>query len=260
MELIEYRDVSIAYEKGHPVVEHVDLTFPRGTITALLGPNGSGKTTLMSVLNRIMSPSEGKVLIEGRDIAGMRQKELARLIASVPQFSSPSFDYTVYNMILWGRAPHISYAPRPEDHAVVEETIRKMEITHLRDKIFSELSGGEKQMVLISRAIAQKCPVILMDEPTTYLDLNNQTRILNTIRDINKRDNATFIITLHEPNHALYLADSIVMVHDKKAEQGPKEEMMTREKMQSLYGVRSEFLKIFDMNFMAVDYRSQQED
>lgn len=256
MELIEYHDVGIRYKMESPVVEHLNLKFKSGTVTALLGPNGSGKTTLLSALNRLLKPYCGSVFIEGENIDNISQKALAKKIATVPQFSSPNFSFTVYNMILWGRAPHISYTPKAEDYAIVAETIERLKINHLRDKVFTELSGGEKQMALVARAIAQKSSVILMDEPTTYLDINNQIRILNLVKEINTNDGVTFIITFHEPNHALYLADQVVMVNNGTARQGSVSEMMTKENIQSLYGVNSAFLNLFDMSYLAIDYRS----
>ena len=257
MELIEYHDVTIAYDPKRPVISHAELRIPQGGITALLGPNGSGKTTLLSVLNRLLRPVSGEVFVGGRALSAISHRELARTIATVPQFSAPSFDYTVEHMILWGRAPHVAYLPRKADLAVVDQTIERMGLERLRRRPFSALSGGEKQLVLIARALAQTCPVILMDEPTTYLDIGNQVRILNTIREINAQSGTTFLVTLHEPNHALYLADEIVLVHHGAIEQGAPDAMLTPENIQTLYGARAAFLDLFDMRYMAIDSRPQ---
>ncbi|NLW65495.1 MAG: ABC transporter ATP-binding protein [Clostridiales bacterium] len=256
MELIEYRNVCLQYEKGRPVINNVSFALEEGSITAFLGPNGSGKTTLMSALNRLITPFEGDVFIDGKNVKSIPLKKLATMIACVPQFSSPSFAYSVYNMILWGRAPYISYMPKPRDYQIVDETIERFQIAHLKDKPFSSISGGEKQMVLIARAIAQKTPIVLMDEPTTYLDIKNQIKILNVIRDINKSDGATFAITLHDPNHALYLADNIVMVNGGGAVKGKTDELMTENNIEKLYNVKSSFMPLYDMRYMTVDYRN----
>ena len=258
MELIEYKNVSIKYEKGRPVINDVSFALEKGSITAFLGPNGSGKTTLMSTLNRLIKPYEGDIFVEEKSIESIPLKKLATMIASVPQFSSPSFSYTVYNMILWGRAPYISYTPKAADYQIVDDTIDRFEITHLKNKPFTSISGGEKQLVLIARAIAQKTPIVLMDEPTTYLDIKNQIKILNVIKNINETDGVTFAITLHEPNHALYLADNVVMVSKGNAVKGKTSDLMTAENIEKLYNVKSSFMNLYDMRYMTVDYRNDK--
>lgn len=158
-----------------------------------------------------------------------------------PQFTPPGFGYSVYDMILCGRAAHIAYLPGPEDRAAVEEVIERFGIEQLRDKPVGELSGDEKQMVLIARAIAQKTPVVLMDEPTPYLDIRNQVKILNVIREINRSDGVTFAIALHDPNHALSLADRVVLVSGGSAVLEETETAMTVENMDRLYSVKTAF-------------------
>lgn len=255
MELIEYRNVSIRYEKGKPVISNVSFGLEKGSITAFLGPNGSGKTTLMSALNRLVTPFEGEIFVDGISIKDIPLKKLAAKIATVPQFSSPSFGYSVYNMILWGRAPYISYTPKPEDYRIVDETIERLKIERLKDKPFTGISGGEKQLVLIARAMAQKTPIVLMDEPTTYLDIKNQIKILNIVKEINASDGVTFAVTLHDPNHALYIADNVVMVSNGSAVKGKTADMMTEENIRKLYDVKSSFADIGGIRYMAVDYR-----
>lgn len=256
MELIEYKNVSIQYEKGKPVLEDVSFSLEKGSITAFLGPNGSGKTTLMSALNRLMIPYKGEIFVDEKKIQSISQKKLATFIATVPQFSSPSFSYSVYNMVLWGRAPHISYMPRPKDYKIVDETIKRFGIEHLKDKPFMSISGGEKQLVLVARAIAQKTPIVLMDEPTTYLDIKNQIRILNVIKEINQSDGVTFAITLHDPNHALYLSNNVVMVSGGNAVKGKTDELLTEKNVEKLYNVKSSFTYLHNMRYMTVDYRN----
>ena len=255
MELIRMEDVAVQYVKQKPVVEHVNLSFEKGSITAFLGPNGSGKTTLMSTLNQLIRPCSGKILIDGQDIGSLSHKQLARQIATVPQANTPGFSYSVYDMIMLGRAPYISYLPREEDKAVVEKVIDRFGIRFLRDKAFDRLSGGERQMVMIARSIAQSTPIVLMDEPATYLDLRNQARILTCVREINEQDGVTFIITLHDPNHALFLADEVVLVQNGGAVKGPTGELLTEETVRSLYHVDSAMVPKFGKRCMLVNYQ-----
>lgn len=255
MELIEYRNVAIRYGNAPPVVKDVSFSLPAGGITAFLGPNGSGKTTLMSALDRLITPCAGDILLGSRSIRTIPLRELAKQVAFVPQFTPPGFGYSVYDMILCGRAAHIAYLPGPEDRAAVEEVIERFGIERLRDKPVGELSGGEKQMVLIARAIAQKTPVVLMDEPTTYLDIRNQVKILNVIREINRSDGVTFAIALHDPNHALSLADRVVLVSGGSAVLEKTETAMTVENMDRLYGVKTAFTEAFGTRCLNIDFR-----
>lgn len=128
----------------------------------------------------------------------------------------------------------------------------------MKEKAFSSISGGEKQLVLIARAIAQKTPIVLMDEPTPYLNIKNQIKILNVIKEINENDKVTFLITLHDPNHALYLADNIIMGSGGGAVKGKTGDVMTEDNIAKLYDVKSSFMQLYDMRYMAVDYRSKK--
>lgn len=258
MELIEYRDVAIQYEPGRPVVRDVNIAMKQGSITAFLGPNGSGKTTMMSALNGMIRPCAGEILVDGRNISHMKRRELGRTIACVPQFTTPSFSYTVADMVMWGRSPYISYKPKSEDYNIVQDALEQFKIGHLAHKPFNSISGGEKQLTLIARAIVQDTPIVLMDEPATYLDLKNQVHILNLILEIRNSRRTTFVITLHDPNHALYVADNAVLVHDGTAEIGPKREVMTRENLESLYQISASFIDRNDMTYMLPDFSRLQ--
>lgn len=253
MGIISYRNVFIEHVKDAPIIEDASFEIEKGSITALLGPNGSGKSTLMSTMNRLKSARSGKILIEGHEIDSMRPKELAKKVAFVSQFSENTFNYSVEDAILWGRAPYISYLPRSRDHEIVEETMNRLEISHLRKKTFNAISGGERQMVLVARAIAQRSPVILMDEPTTYLDVRNQARILNIIKELNKNEKVTFIVTLHDPNHAMFIADNVAMIKDGRIEMDKAEQMLTEEKLEGLYGVKCG-IKQGISKFIEIDY------
>ena len=241
MALISYQNVAIEYEKGLPVIKNVSFSIPEKTITAFLGPNGSGKTTLMTALIGLIRPCEGEILLNGRSIHEYSVKKLAAEIAYVPQFSTQTFDYTAAEMVMWGRAPYIGYRPGKEDVEIVMDTMRQMQIDHLKNRPFNSISGGEKQMVMIARALSQQTPVILMDEPATYLDLKNQKKILNIIRRLREERNITFVLTLHDPNHALYLADHVLMVSDHTAKYGAVQDLMTPENLERLYGVKTSF-------------------
>ena len=252
MELIEYKNVYVGYEKDDYVLENVNFSIKKGTVTSLLGPNGTGKSTLMSTMNKLFKPLKGDIYIEGKDVKGMSQKEVAGHIAYVPQVTEAGFSFSVEEAIMWGRAPYISYLPRAMDYEIVDDVIRQFRIDHLKKKSFNSISGGERQMVLVARAIAQQSPIVLMDEPATYLDLHNQSKILNVIKEINKKQNVTFIVTLHDPNHAMYISDNVMLIKDKHVRLGTKEEMMTEEELEELYGIRCEVQGAEDDKYIKV--------
>ena len=238
MGLIEYKNVYIGYDKKSNILENVNFSLEEGSVTALLGPNGSGKSTLMSTMNNLLKANAGDIIIDGKNIKRMSTREISQKIAFVPQVSKTGFSFSVREAILWGRAPYITYLPRDNDHKIVENVIKQFHIERLADKSFNEISGGERQMVMIARAIAQEAPIVLMDEPATYLDLFNQTQVLNVIRDINRERNVTFIITLHDPNHAMYISDNVMMIKNGHVRIGTRDEIMTEENLMDLYGIR----------------------
>ncbi len=231
MELIRFCDVTLGYEQM--VLQHVDFGMQRGRITVFLGPNGVGKSTLFAAACGLLKPMQGSIEIDGDP----RPKQLARTIAMVPQSAQVSFAYRVFDMVLWGRAPYISYLPGKEDEAIATRMMQRLGITHLADKVFNHLSGGERQMVMIARALAQQTPVILMDEPATFLDLANQTKILRLVRQLNREDGITFGITVHDPNHALYLADDVALVQNHTVRYGAARELLTEHTIERLFGV-----------------------
>ncbi len=251
--MIRIENVTIAYQK-HIVLEKVNLRIEKGMITTFLGPNGSGKTTLMSSINGTIKPREGNIFIHDRDVAKLKTKELARMVATVPQLYNSNFSFTVFDMVLLGRSPHIGYTPGKEDAEKADEAIRQIGIEHLRGKEFNRLSGGEKQLVMIARAIAQETEIVLLDEPTSYLDLKNQLKVLRIVKQINALKNVTCIMTLHDPNHALMYSDKIVLFHKGTAEMGTIEDMINSKTILEVYGVKAEILDIHNKRYVIPDY------
>jgi iron complex transport system ATP-binding protein len=251
--MIRFEEVSIAYQK-QTVLEKVNLEIEKGTITTFLGPNGSGKTSLMSSINGTIKPVHGNIYIDGRDVSKLKTKNLARIVATVPQLYNANFNFTVLDMILLGRSPHIGYVPRKEDLDKSDEAIQKVGIKYLRDKEFNRLSGGERQLVMIARAIAQDTEVILLDEPTSYLDLKNQLKVLNIVKQINSTQKVTCIMTLHDPNHALMYSDKIVMFNNGTVETGTIEDMINSKSIYEVYGVKADIVKVNNKKFVIPDY------
>lgn len=204
----------VTYGYGNtPVLKDVSLSLGKGEVVSLLGPNGSGKTTLLKVLLGLCRPREGEVRLEGCPVREINAKALARRIAYVPQTHKISFAYRVIDVVLMGRMPHkpffFRYSKQDEKEAV--KALEQLSIAHLKDRPYTEVSGGERQMTLIARALAQGADILVMDEPVTGLDYGNQIRLLAQIAAL-ADDGYTFIKTTHFPEHAVWISDQVVML------------------------------------------------
>jgi len=219
--VLEVARVSAGYGELS-VLRDVSFEVERGSILALLGPNGCGKTTLLRIIGKLHVASDGTISVEGRDIATMNQHELSRVMASVAQAQRTSFPFSVLDVLLTGRMPYISMmsSPSEADRELCREVLDWFGIGHLERKSVTKLSGGERQLVMIARALAQEPSVLLLDEPTTYLDLRNQVRVLETIRRLAHEQGLTVLMTIHDPNEALAYADRAVLLRKLAALEG----------------------------------------
>ncbi len=212
MELIRAEGITFGYSRS-PVLLNVSLSVRKGEIVSLLGPNGSGKSTLLKVLLGIYRPGSGSVLFEGKSISRIAPKELAKRIAYVPQTHRMAFAYQVLDVVLMGRTPHkpFFYRYSREDRNIALQALERLSILHLKDKSYTEISGGERQLTLIARALAQGADTLVMDEPANGLDFGNQVKLLDQITHLAK-DGFTFIKSTHFPDHAMWIADRVVML------------------------------------------------
>jgi iron complex transport system ATP-binding protein len=230
---------------GRGILNGVSLTAHAGEVTVILGPNGSGKTTLMLCLSGQLQPDRGAITLAEQNLADLRRRSLARLLATVPQEHHPVFPYAVREVILLGRVARVGYWSQPgtEDLAMVEEVLDLLSLRPLADKPYTHISGGERQLVLIGRALAQEPQILLLDEPTSHLDFKNQVLILKLIRELAQDRGLTVLLTLHDPNLALLFADRVALLGDGRvADQGPAAEVMQPEAMAALYGIPVEML------------------
>jgi iron complex transport system ATP-binding protein len=197
-----------------PVVSDVSFRVAEGSLAVLLGPNGSGKTTLFKCIAGLWRYGSGTVMFDGRDIMGMNFRERASMLAVVPQDHTPPFPYTVFQAVLMGRAPHVGLyaAPSPADEEAAFQALRTVGIAHLADRSYTRVSGGERQMVLIARALAQDAPIILLDEPTSHLDFRNQHLVLETVQRVAADKGLTVLMTLHDPNLTACFAHQVIML------------------------------------------------
>ncbi len=209
---LEVSNIRFSYN-SLPVLSDVSFTLEPGQIVCLLGVNGAGKSTLLKCLNRILHPQAGTVMADGEDLLKISRNRIARLIGYMPQ-RHPDTQLTVFEAILMGRKPHIKWSLGPEDYAVVEDTIEQTGIAHLAMHRVCDLSGGEIQKVIIARALAQSPKVLLLDEPTSNLDLKNQHDVMRLVYNIVKTKMLYTIIAIHDLNMALRYADRFILLKE----------------------------------------------
>lgn len=236
--VLEARDVRHGYG-ARVVLDGVSLCFAQGQLVSLLGPNGCGKTTLLKLLLGLLSPRGGDVLFRGQSIHSIPRRLYARHVAYVPQSHRTAFPYPVEDVVAMGRLPHQSGWLRKSvgDEPWIEEALAKLEISHLRKRPYTEISGGERQLTLIARALAQGADTIIMDEPTAALDYGHQVRLLEQLAKLSE-NGLTCIKSTHTPEHALWVSDRVVMLQNGQVvADGRPRDQITPENLQRLYRV-----------------------
>ncbi len=213
--MIQVKNLCFYYGKN-AVLKNIDIEAAGGEVVSLVGPNGAGKSTLLKCVNRILKPSGGSVWVGGEDIRCLRVRKLARIFGYVPQASHPTFPATVFETVLLGRRPYLDWRVSVENRDVVYEMLALLNLGHLAMRSFNELSGGEQQRVLIARALVQQPKVLLLDEPTSSLDLKHQLDVLSHLVAIVKSRGVAVIMAIHDLNLASQYSDRIVFLKQGK--------------------------------------------
>jgi len=237
--------ISFAYEPGRDVLRSVSLSIGERQVVSILGANGSGKTTLLDCLSGIRTPYEGTVSIDGRRLTDLSPRERAKRIGVVPQLHEPVFAFSVGQAVLLGRAPHLGLFAHPakDDLDAVERALSAVGISDLRDRSYTRISGGERQLVMIARGLAQGARYLLMDEPAAHLDPHHQHDVLSVVRDLADQG-FSFVVTSHHPNNALLYADEVVFLIGGRAEvHGPPGSAITEETLEMAYEMEFEIVR-----------------
>ena len=237
--ILNVEGASFSYDGVTKQFEDISFSLGRGEVLSLLGRNGTGKSTLIKCILNVLTPRCGKIEINGRRITGMRPDEIAREVGYVPQIHHAAFPFTAFDFALMGRAPHIAIFSVPDeiDCEKVEEAFTRIGISHLRDKCISEMSGGESQMVMIARALAQEPSMLILDEPTSHLDIGNQMKVITTIDQL-AADGIAILMSTHFPDHGFMISHSVAILEDGRLiAKGPAEDVITRENLLEAYGV-----------------------
>ncbi len=220
-----------------PVLSGVSFSVGKGELCGLFGPNGSGKTTLFKCCLRFLHAERGRVMVHNEDISRCNIEHLARLVAYVPQEHKPPFPYLVREVVLMGRTPHLGgfFGIRRRDREIAMDALATLGISDLADRPYNQLSGGQRQMVLMARAIAQDTPLLFLDEPTSALDFQNQMRIWEIMRDV-AGEGKTILACSHDPNHVAWFCDRVVVVGDGTVvAEGPPEDVISEAVLGEIY-------------------------
>lgn len=237
--------LSIGYN-NQLLFKDLNLHIPRGEITVFVGSNGCGKSTLLRSIARLLKPTSGSVLLEGKDVNQMSSKDVAKKMGILPQSPVSPEGLTVHDLVKQGRYPHQSWLKRwtEEDTSKVEAAMEATNISELRDQAVDTLSGGQRQRAWIAMTLAQDTEVILLDEPTTYLDMTHQIEILDLLFELNEKKNRTIVMVLHDLNLASRYAHNIVAIKDGKIyEQGKPEQIITCDLVRSVFGMECQVSK-----------------
>ena len=238
---IQVSQLQAAYD-SEPVIRGVSFEIRRGQFVGLAGPNGSGKSTLIRLISKVLKPQKGRILIDGQPLEQIKQQQLARRMAVVRQEAPPDFEYTVREVVMLGRIPHLKrfQSEGPEDLGIVDESLRKTELTELSGRLVTEISGGERQRVAIARALAQRPEILLLDEPTAHLDLRHQVALLTLFRKLSRREGLSILAVLHDLNLAAQFCERLMLLKEGQIfRSGPPEGVLDAATVRQVYGVEA---------------------
>ena len=238
---LKVEDLNVSINKQH-IIKNISSIVNDGEFVGVIGPNGSGKTTFLKSIYKILKPESGKIHLNDKDLLNMPLKESAKKIAVVSRFNDSSFDFTVKELVLSGRTPYKKSfeLDNNKDFEIVEDALRKTNMTSMRNRVFSSLSGGERQMVLLARAITQETEILILDEPTNHLDINHQIQLLRLVKSLKK----TVFAVLHDLNLAAAYCNRIYVIKDGEVHShGTPQEVLNKQMLREVFGINAEIVK-----------------
>ena len=236
--LFEVKDISFDYD-GEEIFSNISFSIGKGDVLCILGPNGTGKTTLIKCLNGLHDINSGEILVNGKNIKKLSFKEISKHIGYIPQSHVPSFPFKVFDVVLMGRAPYLNLTDSPKDEGtkIAEESLKTLGIEYLRDKEYTNLSGGERQLVFLARVLCQKPDILILDEPTSHLDFGNQIKLLEIIDNLAKTG-LSIIMSSHFPDHAFLSSTKVAIMKDKRfIDFGTPDDVVTESNLRKAYSI-----------------------
>lgn len=235
---LDIDDLAFDYS-DHPVLREIDLTVTDGEILGLVGPNGAGKSTLIKCINHVLSPDVGRVLVDGTDVGSLPRNEVAKTMGYVAQNDNETYSATVFDTVLMGRKPYINWRPQEKDLETVSEILEKLDLTDLSLRDVNNLSGGQQQKVMVGRALAQDPTLLLLDEPTSDLDIRHQLEVMDLIRE-EVDGGLAAVLAIHDLNLAARYCDTVAMLKDGEVyTTGRAAEVFTSDNIEAVFRVRA---------------------
>ena len=250
--MMEVKNLSFHYKGCPEVLKNVSFPIEPGQFLAVLGNNGVGKSTLLKCFNHILKPDSGEVLLDGVDLLKQSGKDVAKQVAFVSQ-SAPNTQMTVHDVVMLGRRPYMKWGFTEQDHNIVHDAMHRLDVEDMRGRFLSQLSGGEKQKVMLARALAQQPKVLLLDEPTSALDIQNQYQVLKMGRDICHRDQIIAVVVIHDLNLALRFCDRFLLLKDGQVYRQGGRSILDREALREVYGVDAKVVELEGRHIVLVE-------
>ena len=260
--LVDVKNISFSYDKDSPAVfENISFSIEKGDVLCVLGPNGTGKTTLIKCINGLHKVNEGEVYLNGANIQNLSFRDISRTVGYIPQGHVPSFPFTVFDVVLMGRSPYVNItsSPKEKDREIAMNALETLGIEDLKDKSYTSLSGGERQLVFLARVLAQEPDLLILDEPTNHLDFGNQIKLLEIIEQLSKLGLAV-IMSSHYPDHAFLAASKVAIMKDKGfIDFGTPEDVLSEENLKKAYGIDVKLMELDDGRKICVPLKTNLE-
>ena len=250
--MMQVKNLSYHYKGCQEVLKDVSFDIEPGKFLAILGNNGVGKSTLLKCFNHILKPDAGEVILDGEDLLKRSARDVAKRVAFVSQ-SVPNAQMTVHDVVMLGRRPYMNWGFTEEDHAIVHDAMHRLDVEDMRGRFLNQLSGGEKQKVMLARALAQQPKVLLLDEPTSALDIQNQYQVLKMVREFCHKDDLIAVVVIHDLNLALRFCDRFLLLKDGTVYRHGDRSILDSQALKEVYGVDAKVVEIEGQHMVLVE-------
>ena len=255
--VLEVKNISFSYE-DELIFENISFSIKKGDVLCILGPNGTGKTTLIKCLNKIHNIDSGEIFIDGKNIKDLSFAQISRHVGYIPQSHVPTFPFSVFDVVLMGRAPYLNLteSPKKEDEEIALNALKTLGIEDLKDKEYTNLSGGERQLVFLARILCQQPDILILDEPTSHLDFGNQIKLLEIIDNLAK-SGLSVIMSSHFPDHAFLSSTKVAIMKDKSfIDFGTPEDVVTEDNLRKAYSIDVKLINLDDNRKVCVPLKT----